>query len=68
MQVKNAFDVETIAKIIKGAFIAGGGVAVVYILNAIAVLDYGQYSALIAGICAVLINFIREWHKGVDEE
>ena len=63
-QTKNSFDYETIKKIIKGALIAGGGVAVVYILDAIALLDYGQYSVLVAGVCAILINFVREFKKG----
>jgi len=64
MQTKNSFDYDTIVKIIKGALIAGGGVAIVYTLEGISVLDFGEWSALVAGICAVLINFIREFRKG----
>ena len=63
-QVKNKLDRESVGKILKGAGIAGGGVAIVYFLEGIAELDFGQYSVLVAGICAILINWVRQFRKG----
>ena len=54
---------ETKTKLIKtakGALIAGGGVALTYFLQGIGDLDFGAYSALVAGLIAVLINGIKE--------
>lgn len=63
-QIKNKFDYESLIKILKGAGIAGGAVAIIYILEAIPNLDFGQWQAIVVGICAVLINAIREYRKG----
>ncbi|MDA3815650.1 MAG: hypothetical protein PF549_04795 [Patescibacteria group bacterium] len=63
-QKKNKFDQETLIKILKGAGIAGGGVASVYILEALSVMDFGNSSVLVAGLCAILINAIKEYMKG----
>ena len=63
-QIKNSLDVITIKKILRGAGIAGGAVAIIYILEAVAGLNFGNYSVLVTGICAILINFIRELRKG----
>ena len=64
MQLKNEFDIDTVKKILRGAFIAGGGVFAVYILQAISTLNFGDYTAVVAALCSVLINAIREWNKG----
>ena len=64
MQVKNKLGKESLSKILKGASIAGGAVAIIYILEAIPTLDFGAYSALVVGICSVLINAVREIRKG----
>lgn len=63
-QVKNKLDNTTLIKILKGAGIAGGAVAIIYILEAISGLNFGNYTALVVGICSILINFVREWRKG----
>ena len=63
MQKKNSFDKETITKIFKGAGIAGGAVAILYVLNWLILLDFGQYTALIVGVFSILINAIKEWRK-----
>lgn len=63
-QLKNSLDSATLLKILKGALIAGGGVAAIYILEMIPTLEFGAYTALVTGICAVLINAIREYKKG----
>ena len=64
MQVKNAFDRESLIKVGKGALIAGGGVAVLYVLQAITQMDFGQYTALVVGIASIVINAIKEYQKG----
>jgi hypothetical protein len=63
-QIKNSLDRETLIKIGKGALIAGGGVAVVYILQAITQIDFGGFTPIIVGIASILINAIREYQKG----
>jgi len=68
MQIKNKFDIESLIKILKGAGIAGGAVAIIYILEAIPNLDFGAYSVLVVGICSVLINAVREYLKGKTSE
>ena len=64
MQKKNKLDKATVGKIFKGALIAGGAVAIIYILEAIPTIDLGIYSVLVAGVCSVLINAVREFRKG----
>lgn len=51
------------AKILKGAVIAGGGVAVTYFLQSVGSMDFGAYSPVVTGISAILINAVREWSK-----
>jgi len=63
-QVKKKFCKTTVKKIAKGAGIAGGGVAVLYILQALTSVDFGSYTPLVTGVLAVLINAIREYVKG----
>ena len=50
-------------KTLKGAAIAGGGVFVTYLLQAIGQMDFGAYSPMIAGIASVVINAVRELLK-----
>ena len=64
MQIANKFDSQTIVKILKGGLIAGGGVLAVYVLESIGGLDFGQWSVMISGLCAVLINTIKSYKQG----
>ena len=64
MQIKNSFDSKTIQKIAKGALIAGGGAAALYVLQAISGMDFGNATAVITAICSILINAIKEWQAG----
>ena len=64
MQKRNSLDNSTLIKIVKGAGIAGGAVAVLYILEALTAIDFGQYTALIVGVLSVIINAIKEYRKG----
>lgn len=64
MQTKNSFDKETIAKIGKGALIAGGGAIAVYILQIIPTLNFGQWTALATAISSILLNAIYQYQRG----
>ena len=64
MQKKNSLDKTTIVKVLKGAGIAGGGVAIIYLLESLATIDFGQWTALVVGVAAILINMVKEWRKG----
>lgn len=59
-----SFDKETLKKIGKGALIAGGGAAIVAILQYVQGVDFGSNSALVGAVCAILINVLREYIKG----
>jgi len=63
VQVKNKLDKVSIKKIAKGAGIAGSAVIIIYVLEALTALNFGQYTALIVGVCSILLNAIKEWRK-----
>ncbi len=64
MQTKNRLDKETVMKILRGAAIAGGGAFSVYVLEAISITDFGQFTGIAVAICSILINAIREYKSG----
>jgi len=64
LQKKNSFDPETIEKIIKGAAIAGGSAATIYLLQWIMTVDLGVYTPMAVAIAGIVINAIREYMKG----
>jgi hypothetical protein len=64
MQKRNQLDKETGIKIIKGAGIAGGAVALLYVLEALVALDFGQYTPIVVGVLSVLINAVKEFISG----
>lgn len=59
-----SFDKKTLKKIGKGALIAGGGAAIVAILQYVQGVDFGANSAIVGAVCSVLINALREYIKG----
>ena len=54
---------QKLLKALKGAAIAGGGVALTYFLEAISSLDFGAYTAMVVGVASVAINALRLWLK-----
>ena len=65
MQIKNSLDRETIAKILKGAAIAGTGTAALFILDAVQLIDFGSIATpLIAAIVPIIANAIKEYIAG----
>ena len=63
-QIKNRFDKASLVKVLKGAGIAGGAVAITYVLESFVQMDFGQLTALVVGLCSILINTVRNWKKG----
>jgi len=64
MQVKNQFDKSSLTKIGKGALIAGGAAIAIYLLTWVTSLDFGQFTPMVVGVAAILINSIKEYRKG----
>ena len=62
-----SFDLTTLKKIVKGAWIAVGGAAMVALLQYISGLDFGNNSAIVGAVCAILINVVREYIKGNEQ-
>lgn len=62
-----SFDLTTLKKIGKGALIAVGGAAMVALLQYISGLDFGNNSAIVGAVCAILINVVREYIKGNEQ-
>lgn len=63
-QTKNAFDKATLGKIGRGALIAGGGALVVYLLQAVSVMDFGEATPIIVALCSIIINAVKEYKTG----
>lgn len=64
-QIKNSFDKETLAKIGRGALIAGTGAVALYILGALGTIDFGSaITPIVAALIPILVNIVREWLKG----
>jgi hypothetical protein len=65
IKTRNSFDKITLFEILKGGLEVGGAVALVHILQAVALLDFGDLTAVITGVCFILIKAIEEWRSGV---
>jgi len=63
MQQRNKFDQESLVKIGKGALIAGGAVAILYILESLTAIDFGNATPVVVGILSIIINAIKEYRK-----
>ena len=53
-------DIKGLTKVGKGSLIAGGAVALTYIIENLGSVDFGSSTALVVGIASVLINFLRK--------
>jgi hypothetical protein len=67
VQVANTFDKITIEKIWKGALIAGGSALLTYILQAIAGMDFGDFTPVVVAVCGILINTVKSYFQGVEQ-
>lgn len=56
-----------IKKTVKGALIAGSGVALTYFLQGIGSFNFGAYSPMVAGIISLIVNAIRVSMKTEDQ-
>lgn len=63
-QSKNSFDKASLKKIGKGALIAGGGALIVYLLECLQGMDFGQATPVIVALAAIIINSVKEWRAG----
>ena len=63
-QVAFSFDKATLGKIGRGALIAGGGTAIIYILQVISSMDFGQFTPLAVAIASIGINVCKEYVAG----
>ena len=61
---KNSFDYESVVKVFKGMLISGGSVALLYLLEWLTTCDFGDFTALVVGLLAVLINTIKSFKQG----
>ena len=66
-QIAYRMDAVSVWKTVKGLLIVAGGLAVTYILQEITKLNFGEWTAPVAGLCMVLINFIRQFIIGIPE-
>ena len=56
-----SIDTKGLIKVAKGAGIAGGATVLAYLLEALPGVDFGEYTAVIVGVLAIVINFLRKW-------
>lgn len=64
VQESFAFDKITLLKIGRGALIAGAGAAVVYGLEAVLTMDFGESTPIIVALASILLNAVKEFVKG----
>ena len=43
---------------------AGGGAVLTYILQAIASMDFGNFTPIVVAVCDIALNALKEWMKG----
>lgn len=54
---------EDIAKILKGAAVAGIGAAITYLAQNVGSLNFGIYTPVVTAVAAVLVNILRKTIK-----
>jgi len=64
-QTKNRFDKESLIKVLKGAGISGGAVALLYLLQWATTLDFGAFTPMAVALLAIFINTVKEFKKGI---
>lgn len=47
--------------VIKGAGIAAAGAGLTYLTESMASVDFGSSGPIVAGLLAVMVNFVRKW-------
>ncbi len=54
--------------VLKGALVAGGGVALTYVGQHLGGLDFGAYTPMVVGVLSVAINVLRKQLTALDPE
>lgn len=52
--------------VLKGALVAGGGVALTYLSQNLSGLNFGDSTAIVVGILSVVLNVLRKSLSNVD--
>jgi hypothetical protein len=65
MKVKFALPTGEWVSIVKGALVAGAGVALTYLVQNVSAADFGVYGPVVVGVLSVLVNILRK-SVGVD--
>ncbi len=60
MKVSLALPTNEWASVLKGALVAGAGVALTYIVQNVSASDFGEYGPAVVGILSILVNVIRK--------
>jgi hypothetical protein len=46
--------------ILKGAAVAGAGVALTYVVQHVSAADFGVYGPVVVGVLSVVVNYVRK--------
>lgn len=65
MKVSLALPTQEWVSVLKGALVAGAGVALTYLVQNISASDFGVYGPVVVGVLSVLVNILRK-SIGVD--
>ena len=65
---KFKFDSLDLQKAVTGAFIAGSGAALTYLIDFFTAINFGPYAVLVAAVLAVATNVVRKFLKGTKGE
>lgn len=71
MQIKNSFDNETIKKLKKAIWIAtqyAFANLVLAVLEEFGSMDLGGFTPIVSALLPLVIEFIRQWRKGITPE
>jgi len=61
---RGVFNKSDLIALLKGAAIAGGGVALARLAEGLPSVDFGPYSDIIAAVIMIVINAVRKWLAG----
>jgi hypothetical protein len=60
MKVNFALPTDEWWSVLKGALIAGAGVALTYLVQHLSASDFGPYGPVVVGVLSVLVNILRK--------
>jgi hypothetical protein len=60
MKLRIASPVNEWVSIVKGALVAGCGVALTYLVQHVSASDFGVYGPLVVGVLSIVVNVLRK--------